>query len=85
MIFFLYVLVFFLFFECFLELFKICRSDKKDEFLLEDDYELIKFEVYGEISDCNVVEEGGYYDKCVYCGKKILYVMLFLYEVVCEG
>lgn len=67
------------------ELSKICRSDKNDESLLEDDHEPTKFEAYGETSDCNAAEEGGHYDKCVHCGKKIPHVTLSLHEAVCEG
>lgn len=71
--------------ERLLELSKICRSDKKDESLLEDDHEPTKCEAYGETSDCNAAEEGGHYDKCVHCGKKIPHVTLSLHEAVCEG
>ena len=60
----------------------ICRSDKKDDSILEE--EPTKCEVFGQTSDCNAAEEGDHY-VCVHCGKWIPHVTLSLHEAVCEG
>ena len=65
------------------ELSSICRSDKKDDSLLEE--EPTKCAAFEQTSDCNAAEEGDRYDKCVRCGKWIPHVTLSLHEAVCEG
>ena len=65
------------------ELSNICRSDKKDDSVLEE--EPTKCEAFEQTSDCSAAEEGHHYDKCVHCGKWIPHVTLSLHEAVCEG